>query len=100
MQLSIDTTQVRLARRDLLPLDPPVHRVVCESGSLWITQDRDARDILLEPGEAFTPDPARRAIVYALSTAALTVERAAPKPLPVPARWRPARPHARSLVLE
>jgi hypothetical protein len=58
------------------------------------------RDILLERGEAFMPEPGRRVIVYALSPATLTVERDAPIPVPVPARWRPARAPARSLVLE
>jgi hypothetical protein len=65
--------RLRMNKRELLSLDADSGRVVCESGTLWITQDRDARDIVLDPGESFTPAAGRRAIVYALGPAALTV---------------------------
>ncbi len=41
-------------------------RVACLSGSLWITQDDDLRDILLSPGEAFDFDRRGDALVSAL----------------------------------
>jgi hypothetical protein len=41
-------------------------RVECLSGSLWITQDGDSRDIVLSPGEAFDFDRRGDALVSAL----------------------------------
>ena len=68
--------KIHLAKREMLSLDPTVSQVVCESGCLWITQDRDTQDILLEPGQSFAPDPGRRAILYALGPATLRVHSA------------------------
>jgi hypothetical protein len=31
-------------------------RVLCLSGSLWVTQDNDPRDVVLEPGGSFEID--------------------------------------------
>jgi Protein of unknown function (DUF2917) len=41
-------------------------RVECVSGSIWITQDGDRRDVVLGPGEAFEFDRRGDAIVSAL----------------------------------
>lgn len=41
-------------------------RVECLSGSLWITQDDDLRDIILSAGEAFDFDHRGDALVSAL----------------------------------
>jgi hypothetical protein len=43
-------------------------RVMVRSGSLWITQDRDRRDYVLEAGETFRLDRAGDAIVFALAS--------------------------------
>lgn len=58
-----------LAHRALLRLPPGAQRVDCLGGSLWITQDGAATDVVLEAGESFRPDAGRGAIVYALSDA-------------------------------
>lgn len=42
-------------------------RVECLSGSLWITQDGDARDIVLAPGESFEFDHTGDALISALA---------------------------------
>jgi hypothetical protein len=42
-------------------------RVECLSGSLWITQDGDRRDVLLADGEAFEFDRPGDALVSALA---------------------------------
>ncbi len=42
------------------------HRVECVTGVLWITQDGDPRDIVLEPGGTFTFDMRGDALISAL----------------------------------
>jgi Protein of unknown function (DUF2917) len=64
IRLAAKTRQ--LARRELLTIDPLAVAIACDSGSLWITQDRDPRDIFIGPGQQFWPQPGRRAIAYAL----------------------------------
>ena len=80
--------RLQLGKRELLAIDAGTAKVVCESGSVWITQDRDRQDIVLDAGESFTPATGRGAIVYALDPAALRVyERAAPAPQAGRALW-------------
>lgn len=54
----------------LVARDPLGRRIDCIDGTLWVTQDRDARDVLLEPGESFVFDRPHRAIVQALGAGA------------------------------
>lgn len=54
-------------------------RIECVTGSLWITQDRDPRDIVLAPGESFTFDQRGDALISALDDARfLLLETCAP----------------------
>jgi len=53
--------------RSLRLTDASGTQVVVRSGSLWVTQDRDRNDHVLEAGEAFKLDRAGDAILYALS---------------------------------
>ena len=48
--------------------------VVCHSGSVWITQDNDPRDVILACGESFTLDRAGLALVHAIDAAAIAVK--------------------------
>jgi hypothetical protein len=50
-------------RRVAAPLG---RRVECVSGVLWVTQDGDRRDIILEPGDAFDFDRAEGVLISAL----------------------------------
>ena len=43
----------------------------CDSGSLWITEDDQMLDTVLEPGEQFAPVARGALLVYALSPARL-----------------------------
>lgn len=57
------------------------HAVLCHSGSLWLTQYRDRRDIVLRAGESFALDRKGLALVQALEQSALSIA-------PPPARIR------------
>lgn len=71
---SISKCPTRLAHRALLLLrDRAGERIECCEGTLWVTQERDPRDIVLEAGEAFTLDRRGTAIVHALADARLSI---------------------------
>ena len=56
-----------LAPRQLHSLADGAHTAIrCLEGSLWLTVDHDPRDIVLGPGESFTPADHRRVLIYAL----------------------------------
>lgn len=58
---------VRLHRGERLRiLEGKGRRVRCLSGTAWVTQDHDRRDVILEPGQGFTLDRPGLAIVQAL----------------------------------
>jgi hypothetical protein len=44
----------------------------CEAGTLWLTQNNDSRDIVLQPGEQFRPDRPGKVLVFALNAGSLT----------------------------
>jgi Protein of unknown function (DUF2917) len=48
-------------------------RVECLAGCLWLTQERDRRDIVLEAGEGFTVERAGDTILNALSDSCFVV---------------------------
>jgi hypothetical protein len=48
---------INLARGDLLRIENARDmRLRVESGAVWITQERDTRDVMLESGESFQLD--------------------------------------------
>ena len=63
------------------------HSVVCHSGSVWLTQYRDRRDIVLREGGAFALDRDGLALVQALEQSAISIA-------PSATRIRAATPHA------
>ena len=48
---------------------PRGRRIECVTGSLWVTQDGNPRDIVLAPGESFTFDHRGDALISALDDA-------------------------------
>lgn len=67
--LAPDSTRTSqdLGKGATLALDTPLgQRIACLEGCLWITQDRDPRDVVIAAGQSFTPDRNTRALVYAL----------------------------------
>jgi Protein of unknown function (DUF2917) len=55
-------------------------RVECLSGSLWITQDGDARDVVLGAGEGFEFDRTGDALVSALADSRYLMLQACARP--------------------
>ena len=48
-------------------------QIVCRDGTVWITLDRDQRDIVLEAGGRFASTEHRRAVVMALAPSSISV---------------------------
>ena len=61
--LGVSTLPKGRIRRVAAPIG---RRVECVSGVLWVTQDGDRRDIVLEAGEAFDFDRAEGVLISAL----------------------------------
>ena len=66
--------------------------IECRSGSIWVTLDRDPRDIVLAPGERFESAEHRRVLVSALEASCITVSDAQPAAMPLPAPVRRRSP--------
>ena len=78
MKINLNRVNVELGQSQTLPiLQAEGVKVTCQRGCLWITQDRDPRDVILEPGDFFVMDRKGRALVSALSPSGLIVEEAA-----------------------
>jgi len=81
--------------------DAAAVQIECREGSVWITLDGDPRDVVLERGGLFSTAEHRRALIYALQGARVSVGRASTaqaQRTPTPLWQRPA--HPRGLVLE
>ena len=65
-------------------------QVTAVSGTVWLTQAKDPRDIILARGQSFILDRAGRAVVYAFKDAAIVVGPAghiAAAAFATPAEW-------------
>ena len=83
----LHTQRSALQRRQLLVLADAVGTVVAvDRGSVWITQERDPRDIVLDRGMRFEIDRPGRTIVAAETPSVLR--------LLVPEAWRERFTHA------
>jgi hypothetical protein len=72
MNVRLNTPPVCLARSQAVTLTDAVgSEIKCLGGALWITQDEDPRDIVLQPGESFTLDRKGPAIVWALAASSV-----------------------------
>ena len=72
---------VEMQQGDVLPLDSaPGVRIASLEGSLWLTEERGARDVILAPGESYEVETKGRTLVQAMSRARLAVESAGDQP--------------------
>ena len=72
MKVHLNTTPVCLAKNQMLSLTEARGSVIrCRRGSIWITQDHDARDVVLSAGESFRLEREGRSIVWALADASV-----------------------------
>jgi hypothetical protein len=53
-------------------------RIECRTGQLWVTQDGDPRDVILQAGQSFILDRAGAALISALEEASFVYRRQVP----------------------
>jgi hypothetical protein len=87
MHIEISRSTITLARDSLLAVrDGTGIRIICRSGSLWITQEGDITDTIVGPTDSFTLRKPGLTLVTALQSSSLTLmgpeaqERGVPAP--------------------
>ena len=74
MKHVLEIQPIRLPARSVHSLDGVKGRqITCLGGTVWVTQAKDSRDIVLSKGQTFILDRKGRAVVYALKDAAIAV---------------------------
>ena len=74
MNLEFNPEGLCLKPKQLLKVRSGVgHTIVCHSGSVWLTQDRDRRDIVLDAGESFALDRDGLVLVQALEQSTISI---------------------------
>lgn len=72
MLIDVPRTRLSLQRGQTSRLPDARHTRLCSAeGTLWVTLDHDARDIVLEPGQCFIVPDDRGVTVSALSARAV-----------------------------
>ena len=79
MKIKLNDARIELERNQILNLSDALDvRIACVSGALWITQDRDRRDIVLKAGESFTIDRDNVVLVSAVEKSVIAMTMPAP----------------------
>lgn len=74
MNLELNQNNLCLKRNQVLRVrDGLGHSVVCDSGSVWLTQEGDPRDIVLNAGDAFALDRRGLALLLAFEPGAIRI---------------------------
>jgi quercetin dioxygenase-like cupin family protein len=68
---------IELQAGDVLPLERASGvRLTALEGSLWLTEEGEPGDVVLQPGQSFAVEAKGRALVQALSRSRLAIEAA------------------------
>jgi len=74
MRLLLGQSKLALERDQLMSLRGGKGvRVACLTGVLWITQEQDKEDVILEPGQSLVVDHSGLTVIMALGSATLRV---------------------------
>lgn len=74
MRLLLGQSKLALERDQLISLHGGKGvRVACLTGALWITQEQDKKDVILEPGQSLVVDHPGLTVITALGSATLRV---------------------------
>jgi hypothetical protein len=81
MNIDISRSTLHLARDGLISLrDACGTRIFCQSGSLWVTQEGEIKDVVLLPGDSLALGNRGLAVITALeASVALLAQDPAPK---------------------
>lgn len=75
MNIDLQTSTLTLARDGLIALrEAAGTRVSCETGALWITEDHERGDVILEAGQSCTIDRTGLTLIMALEPASLRLQ--------------------------
>jgi len=74
MRIELNQSGLCLERNKVVKLRGAIgYTVVCHSGSVWVTQDGDTRDVILRAGETFTFDRDGPALLQAFEPGAINI---------------------------
>lgn len=72
MQIEISSSTLTLSPSGVLAVqDGAGTRVLCRTGSLWVTQEGEVKDSVVRPGEVLTIRRPGRTVISALETSTL-----------------------------
>ncbi|MEN9316825.1 MAG: hypothetical protein RJA99_4314 [Pseudomonadota bacterium] len=74
MIIDSDISRLSIAKGEMIRLPKPAGATIAVmSGRLWLTQDHDARDIMLSPGDSFEIEGTELVLMEALEPAQIAV---------------------------
>jgi Protein of unknown function (DUF2917) len=80
MNLELNQDGLCLKRNQVVKVRGGIgHSIVCDSGTVWVTQDGDPRDVILNVGGSFRLDRDGLALVQAFGPAAISIAQPEPQ---------------------